>query len=185
MLGLPRGGVAVAFEVAARIRAPLDVILVRKVGVPHQRELAMGALGEGDIVVVNEDVVRSAAVSPAEFDRVARAERTELDRRRARYRVEAHPITLEGRVALIVDDGIATGSTAQAACQVARASGARKVVLAAPVGPPRVATDFAGVADVVVCLQTPANFFAIGEVYADFSPTTEVEVVTLLYRARR
>ncbi len=185
VLGLPRGGVAVAFEVAAGIRAPLDVILVRKVGIPHRRELAMGAIGEGGIVVVNEVVVRSAGVSPAKFDRAARAERRELDRRTARYRVETPPVALGGRVALIVDDGIATGSTARAACQVARASGACGVVLAAPVGPPGVPTAFAGVADEVVCLQTPASFFAVGEAYADFSPATDAEVVALLSRAQR
>ncbi len=183
VLGLPRGGVAVGFEVAAALGAPLDVLLVRKVGVPFQPELAMGALGEGGVVVVNEDVVRSTGLGPAEFAAVQKAEQAELDRRAALYRAGRPPVPLMGRVAVIVDDGVATGSTARAACRVARAAGASRVVLAVPVGPSRVGSAFTGVADEVVCLARPAGFLAIGEAYLDFSPTTDDQVVELLARA--
>jgi putative phosphoribosyl transferase len=183
VLGLPRGGVAVGFEVARTLDAPLDVLLVRKVGVPFQPELAMGALGEGGVVVVNEDVVRSIGLRQADFVAVQGAEQAELERRAALYRAGRPPVPLADRVAVLVDDGVATGSTARAACQVARAAGASRVVLAVPVGPPRVGSAFADVADEVVCLARPVGFLAIGEAYVDFSPTTDAQVIELLARA--
>ena len=136
VLGLPRGGVPVAVEVARAIRAPLDVILVRKLGVPAQPELGMGAIGEGDAKVINADVVRYAGVSEADITAVERRERSELERRITRFRGDVPREPLTGRIAVLVDDGIATGSTARAACQVARAQGAARVVLAVPVAPP-------------------------------------------------
>ena len=136
VLGLPRGGVPVAYEVATALRAPLDVIVVRKLGVPFQPELGMGAIGEGGARVINEQVVRMAGVAPADIETVESHERQELERRSTRFRAGLPRLDLRGRTALIVDDGIATGSTALAACQVARASGAERVVLAVPVGPP-------------------------------------------------
>ena len=135
VLGLPRGGVPVAFEVARALGAPLDVILVRKLGVPFQPELAMGAIGEGGARVVNDEVLRRAGVTPSELAEVEHREQAELDRRARRYRGGRPPVGLTGRTAVVVDDGIATGSTARAACLVARAQGAARVVLAVPVAP--------------------------------------------------
>ena len=184
VLGLPRGGVAVAAEVARALDAPLDVILVRKLGVPVQPELGMGAIGEGDARVINADVVRYARVSEADISAVEQRERAELERRIKRFRGDAPRVPLEGRTAILVDDGVATGSTARAACQVARAQGAAKVVLAVPVAPPSVSATLADDADEVICLETPERFLAIGEWYEDFSQTSDEEVVSLLRAAR-
>jgi putative phosphoribosyl transferase len=183
ILGLPRGGVPVASEVARALDAPLDVIVVRKVGVPWQPELAMGAGGEDDVAVVNDAVVRMAAVTPEEWDRAAMTARDELDRRVTSLRRGRPRVDLTGKTAVIVDDGIATGATAHAACQVARAHGAARIVLAVPVAPARAVEAMSSVADEVVCLQQPGEFFAVGEFYDDFSPTTDQEVVDLLARA--
>lgn len=183
VLGLPRGGVPVAFEVAQAIDAPLDVIVVRKLGVPFQPELAMGALGEGGVRIINQDVVRMARVSDNEVVAVEERERAELARRVQRFRGERSRIPLAGRTAMIIDDGIATGSTARAACQVARAQGASRVVLAAPVAPPNSVAELSHDADEVICLEQPAFFAAIGQFYDDFSPTTDDEVISLLERA--
>jgi uncharacterized protein (TIGR00369 family) len=184
VLGLPRGGVAVAAEVARALHAPLDVILVRKLGVPSQPELGMGAIGEGDARVINTDVVRYAQVSEADIRAVEQRERAELERRIKRFRGDAPPEPLAGRTAILVDDGIATGSTARAASQVARAQGAARVVLAVPVAPPSASTMLAGDIDELVCLETPERFLAIGEWYDDFSQTRDEEVVSLLRAAR-
>ena len=183
VLGLPRGGVPVAFEVAQALDAPLDVIIVRKVGVPFQPELAMGAIGEGGTRVVDTDVVRAAGITDDEFAAVEARERAELERRAERLRGERARVPLAGRTAIIVDDGLATGSTARAACQVARASGAALVVVAAPVGPPGTVSALRAAADDVVCLERPWSFVAIGQWYDDFSPTPEDEVISLLARA--
>jgi putative phosphoribosyl transferase len=184
ILGLPRGGVPVAAEVAQALAAPLDIILVRKLGVPSQPELGMGAIGESDARVINPDVVRYARVSEAQMAEVERRERAELQRRAQRFRGGAPHEPLAGRIAVIVDDGIATGSTARAACQVARALGAARVVLAVPVAPPGADVGMRGDADEVICLEMPARFFAIGEWYEDFAQTSDEEVVALLRAAR-
>jgi uncharacterized protein (TIGR00369 family) len=184
VLGLPRGGVPVAAEVARALNAPLDVILVRKLGVPAQPELGMGAIGEGDARVINADVVHYARVSEAAISAVEQRERSELERRIRRFRGDTPREKLAGRTAVLVDDGIATGSTARAACQVARAQGAARVVLAVPVAPPSAETALAGDVDELVCLETPARFHAIGEWYDDFSQTSDEEVVSLLRAAR-
>jgi putative phosphoribosyl transferase len=183
VLGLPRGGVPVAAQVARALGAPLDVIVVRKLGVPFQPELGMGAIGEGGTRVINGDVVRVAGVSADDLAAVETQERAELERRAARYRGGQPRQPLTGRVAVVVDDGLATGSTARAACQIARAQGAARVVLAVPVAPPGWESRLAGDADELVCVQTPADFFAIGQFYADFSQTTDEEVVDCLQRA--
>jgi len=183
VLGLPRGGVPVAFEVARALGAPLDVMVVRKLGVPFQPELAMGAIGEGGVRIVNDDVLRMAGVGEAELAAVERRERAELERRASRYRRDRLPVALEGRTAVVVDDGIATGSTARAACLVARAHGAARVVLAVPVASPASITELADVADEVLCLEAPEWFYAVGEWYRDFSQTSDDEVVALLDRA--
>jgi putative phosphoribosyl transferase len=183
VLGLPRGGVPVAFEVASTLHAPLDVILVRKLGVPYQPELGMGAIGEDDVRVVNDEVVHAAGLGPADIEAVEKRERAELERRSSRFRASRPRLDLTGKTAVVVDDGIATGSTAVAACQVARASGASKVVLAVPVGPPDCEQRFRDVVDEFVCLRTPGGFYAIGQFYDDFSATHDDEVVGLLTRA--
>ena len=183
VLGLPRGGVPVAAEVARALGAPLDVILVRKLGVPVQPELGMGAIGEGGIRIINSEVVAIAHVTDAEIAAVEKRERAELDRRARRFRGDRRRTPLAGRTAIIIDDGIATGSTARAACQVARAQGAVRVVLAVPVAPPSARTALAADADEVICLETPVHFLAIGEWYRDFSQTSDQEVVSLLRRA--
>ena len=182
VLGLPRGGVPVAAEVATALGAPLDVIMVRKLGVPSQPELGMGAIGEDGAKVVNEEIVRTARVTQRQLAEVEARERVELERRSRRYRGDRPRVPLEGRTAVVVDDGIATGSTARAACRVARAHGARRVVLAVPVAPPswvaRMGTD----ADEFVCVDTPESFYGIGQFYDDFSPTSDEEVVSCLQR---
>lgn len=180
VLGLPRGGVPVALEVARALGAPLDVIVVRKLGVPFQRELAMGAIGEGGTRVINGEIMRLAHVSPAELAAVEERERIELERRALRFRGSRPRVSLAGRTALIVDDGIATGSTARAACQVARALGAAQIVLAVPVAPLDWTDRFSGDADELVSLETPRSFHAVGEFYADFASTTDDEVVECL-----
>ncbi|MEU4211018.1 alpha/beta family hydrolase [Streptomyces sp. NPDC026206] len=180
VLGLPRGGVPVAFEVARALAAPLDVILVRKLGVPYHRELGFGAIGEGGVRVIRNDIVRMSRVGEDDLAEVERAEESELARRAERFRAGQPRIPLEGRTAVVVDDGIATGATASAACQVARAQGAARVVLAVPVAPPDAAAAFREEVDELVCLSTPALFSAVGEWYRDFSQTSDEEVVELL-----
>jgi len=183
VVGLPRGGVPVAYQVAKTLRAPLDIIVVRKLGVPFQPELAMGAIGENGARIVNEEIVRSAGVSARELAAVEAAERAALDQRIRRFRGGRAPVCLRGRTVVVVDDGIATGSTAKAACQVVRGQGAARVVLAVPVAPPESIDDLRGYADEVVCLEVPEWFFAVGQSYARFAQTTDDEVVELLRRA--
>jgi putative phosphoribosyl transferase len=183
VLGLPRGGVPVAAEVAMALGAPLDVIVVRKLGVPFQPELGMGAIGEDGFPIVNDEVVRAAGVSGSQLADVEARERMELDRRVQRFRRGRPRKALEGRTALIVDDGIATGSTARAACQVARAHGATRVVMAVPVAPVGWSARIGGDADECIALSTPEPFWAIGQFYADFSQTSDDEVVDCLAHA--
>ncbi|MGC9665034.1 phosphoribosyltransferase [Planosporangium sp. 12N6] len=185
VLGLPRGGVPVAFEVARALDAPLDVIVVRKIGVPWQPELAMGAVGEGGAVIVNPAVVQAARVEAAEFGSAAADARAELDRRVERLRGGRHRADLHGRTAVVIDDGIATGATARVACQVAREQGAARVVLAVPVGPPHAVEAMSDVADEVVCVEQPYGFQAVGQYYDNFDATTDADVTALLDRAAR
>jgi putative phosphoribosyl transferase len=152
VLGLPRGGVPVAFQIAQALRAPLDVILVRKVGLPAQPELAMGAIGEDGVRLVNTEVVQADRISDAEFAEVEQRERAELTRRAERYRAERPRVPLTAKTAIVVDDGIATGATARVACQVARAHGAARVVLAVPIAPRSSVAALADVADQVICV---------------------------------
>jgi putative phosphoribosyl transferase len=180
VLGLPRGGVPVAAAVARALNAPLDVIVVRKLGVPYQPELAMGAIGEDGARVLNDQVLAVAGVREKDLAEVERRERIELERRARAYRGDRPPIDLAGKTAVVVDDGIATGSTVAAACQIARQRGAARVVVATPVAPPSSIHRLAAVADDVIALLTPEDFFAIGEWYLDFSPTPDDEVRLLL-----
>jgi putative phosphoribosyl transferase len=185
VLGLPRGGVPVAAEAARALGAPLDVIVVRKVGVPFQHELAMAAVGEGGVVVVNDRVVGLARVDPEELERAERRERAELESRVRTLRGNRRRIPLTGRTAVLVDDGIATGSTARAACAVARALGTARIVFAAPVCAREAARQLAAEVDELVCLETPRDFGAVGQFYVDFRPTEDAEVIELLERAAR
>ncbi|WP_007026899.1 phosphoribosyltransferase family protein, partial [Saccharomonospora iraqiensis] len=182
VLGLPRGGGPVAHEVARSLGAALDVVVVRKLGVPFQPEFAMGAVGEGGARVLDADTVRLADVTPAELEGVEARERAEVERRARRFRQNRPRVSLYGRVVLIVDDGVATGSTARAACQVVAAHGARKVVFAVPVGAPGAVDALRAEADEVVCLQRPAFFTAVGQWYDDFRQIGDEEVVALLDR---
>ncbi len=183
VVGLPRGGVPVAFEVAKALEAPLDVIVVRKLGVPYQPELAMGAIGEGGVQVVDSRVMRSAAVDADDIAAVAQRERMELERRAKTFRGDRERPSLDGRTVIVVDDGIATGSTARAACQVVRAQGAARVILAVPVVPPGWAPKPGEDADELVCVDRPRSFMAVGQFYDDFSQTSDAEVIACLERA--
>jgi predicted phosphoribosyltransferase len=185
VLGLPRGGVPVAYEVATALNAPLDVLVVRKLGVPYQPELAFGAIGEGGVRVLNEAMLRRLGLSAADVAAVEDVERAELGRRVDAYRAGRPGEPLAGRVALIVDDGFATGATARAAALVARAHGAATVVLAAPIGAADTVADLRTVADDVVCLGAPAGFQAVGQGYHDFGQTSDEQVRALLAAAHR
>jgi predicted phosphoribosyltransferase len=176
VLALPRGGVPVAAEVAAALRAPLDVYLVRKLGVPDQPELAMGAIASGGVRVINDRVVQAARVSRAELDEVIRAESRELERREVVLRGERSTPTIAGRAIVLVDDGIATGSTMRAAISALRALDARSIVVAVPVAAPESVRELASEVEEVVCVATPDPFRAISLWYDDFSQTTDDEV---------
>ena len=184
VLGLPRGGVPVAAEVARVLNAPLDVIVVRKLGVPFQPELAMGAIGEDGARVLNPDVLAMASISPDELATVERRERAILDARVAELRKGRERIEVRGRTVVIVDDGIATGATARAACDVARRHGAAQVVLAVPVASAESLLDLTGF-DELVCVNVPRRLVAVGNHYVDFSATTDDEVTALLDAAAR
>ncbi|MEV0973147.1 phosphoribosyltransferase family protein [Microtetraspora glauca] len=183
VVGLPRGGVVVAYEVARALGAPLDVIVVRKLGVPYQPELGFGAIGEGGVRVLNPEIVRLAGVTKEQMAKVEEAEREELIRRGGRFRGGRPRVELKGRTVIVVDDGVATGGTARAACRVARAQGAERVVLAVPVGAPDTIAGLRKDADEVVCLQAPHDLYAIGAWYSDFPQTSDEQVVELLHRA--
>lgn len=185
VLGLPRGGVPVAAEVAEALGAPLDVFMVRKLGVPGHEELAMGAIATGDAIVVNEEVVRSLRVPDDVFRAVVHQERQELQRREQAYRHNAPPPRLTGRTVILVDDGLATGATMRVAVQAVRGQGPAKLVVAVPVGAPQAVAALRRFADDVVCATIPDDFAAVGLWYRDFSPTTDEEVVESLDRAAR
>jgi putative phosphoribosyl transferase len=185
ILALPRGGVPIAHAIAQALDAPLDVMLVRKVGMPGQPELAIGAVASGDVVVRDRSMERIFPGIAEAFDRVAEAERRELLRREAVYRAGLAPLVLEGKTVVLVDDGLATGSTMLAAVRAARAGGARHVVVAAPVASPQAAQLVGAEAEQLVILQTPAMLFAIGEWYERFEQLEDTEVCRLLDLHRR
>lgn len=180
VLGLPRGGIPVAYEVARALGAPLDVIVVRKLGLLSQPELGMGAIGEGGTRVLNRSVLSAARVTDRELATVEARERIEIERRARRYRGDRTMISLRGRTAIVVDDGLATGGTALAAIHVARDQGASRVILAVPIAPPETVQSLRHDADDVVALYTPSDFRALGQWYADFGQTPDEEVLRLL-----
>jgi len=184
VVGLPRGGVPVAFEVARALDLPLDVIVVRKVGVPFQPEVGVGAVGEDGVRILDTDMIRRLGIAPNELAAVEERERAEVVRRATRLRTGLPPVPLEGRVVIIVDDGIATGGTARTAVAVARAHGAARVIVAAPVASREAVALLAKEADAVICPEQPELFGAVGAYYSDFSAVSEDQVVALLAASR-
>lgn len=180
VLGLARGGVPVAYEVARKLRAPLDVLVVRKLGLPGEEELAMGAIGPGGARVINEDVVRLMRVPQEVIDRVAAREQDEAERREGAYRRGRAPEDVRDRHVVVVDDGLATGASMRAAIASLRAQGARRITVAVPVGSSETCEDLQSEADEVLCLTSPEWLVAIGQFYEDFGPTTDEEVCALL-----
>jgi putative phosphoribosyl transferase len=182
VLALPRGGVPVAYEVAKELKAPLDIFLVRKLGVPGYEELAMGAIASGGVRVINEDVVRQLNIPDEVIDAVAANEQRELERRERAYRDNRPPPNVKGRVAILIDDGLATGSTMRAAAAALRNQGPARIVVAVPVSSPETCDEFRSEVDEIVCAVTPEPFRGVGLWYEDFSQTTDEEVRELLER---
>jgi predicted phosphoribosyltransferase len=183
VLGLPRGGVPVAFEVARALDAQLDVFVVRKLGVPGHEELAMGAIASGGTRVLNETVVYALGLGEEEIARAAAVERDELERRERAYRGDRGPVNASGRTVILVDDGLATGSTMRAAVLALRAQGPERLVVAVPVAAAQTCDELRDDADEVICVMTPAPFYAVGAWYEDFAPTSDDEVRRLLAAA--
>ena len=185
VLALPRGGVPVGSEVARALGAPLDVFLVRKLGLPGHEELAMGAIASGGIRLINEDVVQAYGVTRAEIEAVAAAEQKELDRREVAYR-DGRPLPpLEGRTVILVDDGLATGSTMRAAVLAVREESPARIVVAVPVAAAETCDEFQSIVDDIVCAETPNPFYAVGLWYENFTQTTDDEVHDLLSTTAR
>jgi putative phosphoribosyl transferase len=183
VLALPRGGVPVANEVAKSLHAPLDVFLVRKLGVPGQEELAMGAIATGDVRVLNEDVVRALKIPQRVIDSVAAQEARELERREHLYRGDRPSRDVNGRTVILVDDGLATGSSMRAAVAALRQKNPRRIVVAVPVAAAATCREFEAEVDEIVCYQTPEPFYSVGLWYDDFSQTTDEEIRQLLERS--
>jgi len=185
VLALPRGGVPVGFEVAEALNAPLDVFIVRKLGVPGQEELAMGAIASGGVRVLNRDVIRYASIPDHVIDAVAKSEQQELERREKSYRGIKPPIDVAGKTVFVVDDGLATGSTMRAAVMALRNTSAREVIVAVPVAAKETCLEFRTIADDIICLRTPSPFQAVGLWYDNFDQTSDEEVHVLLDRASK
>ena len=184
VLGLPRGGVPVASEIARSLGLPLDVLVVRKLGLPWQPELAMGAIASGGAMVLNKDVLRHSAFGEEALEQVKRRELVELERRERAFRGTSPPLDVSGRTAIVVDDGLATGATMEAAVRALRIQGAARVVVAVPVASVEARERVAALADEVFCLETPRYFSAVGQWYRDFDQTSDREVSELLEGAR-
>lgn len=185
VLALPRGGVPVAFEVACLLEAPLDVFVVRKLGVPGQEELAMGAIASGGVRVLNEEVVGALGFTEREIADIETLEREELERREREYRGDRPPLDVRGRVAIVVDDGLATGATMRAAVAALRHASPARIVVAVPVADPSACAALQDHADEVICAITPEPLMSVGLWYEDFSQTSDEEVRALLDRARK
>lgn len=184
VLGLPRGGVPVAFEVARALSAPLDVFVVRKLGLPHHEELAMGAIAMGGARVLDRALIAQVGVSDAEIEQVTRREEIELERRQKQYRGDRPLPDIAGRTVILVDDGLATGSSMRVAVAALREEHPRKIVVAVPIAPEETCEMLRGAADEVVCALTPEPFYAVGLWYRDFSQTSDEEVHDLIERSR-
>jgi predicted phosphoribosyltransferase len=184
VLGLPRGGIPVAYEVARGLSAPLDVFVVRKLGVPGQEELAMGAIATGGVRIVNRDVVDALHIPPDVVDRAAAEEARELERREQSYRGQRPEPQVAGKTVILVDDGLATGSTMRAAVAALRQQGPARIVVAVPVAAPSTCQELRREVDEIVCFATPEPFMAVGRFYDDFAQTTDEEVTELLAAAR-
>jgi predicted phosphoribosyltransferase len=183
ILGLARGGVPVAFEIAKEINVPMDVFLVRKLGVPSQKELAMGAIASGGIRILNDDVINMLRISDRAIDHVANEEQQELERREREYRGNRQKIDVKDRVSILVDDGLATGASMRAAVRALRQMEPAKIVIAVPVAAPDTCDAFKDKVDEIICLATPEPFYAIGAWYDNFSQTTDEEVRSILAEA--
>ena len=184
ILGLPRGGVPLAYEIAVALRAPLDTIVVRKLGVPSQPELAFGAIASGGVRVINDDVVRSVfGLDDDMIERIASREMKELQRREQAYRLDRPYPRLEGMDVVLVDDGLATGATMRAAGEAVKTRSPASVIVAVPVGSSSAVTRVAAIVDRVICLEAPSSFYAVGQIYADFRQTSDDEVRELLQAA--
>jgi putative phosphoribosyl transferase len=183
---LPRGGVPVALEVAQKLKAPLDLLLVRKIGVPGHEELAAGSIvdGEKPDIIVNANVMKAAHMSEAQFEAAAQAALKEIERRRILYMADQPPAPAKDCTAILIDDGVATGASMRAAIEAVRRRGPRRVVVAVPVAARDSAIEFAELADDFVCLAAPANFGAVGYYYEDFRQLEDADVITLMKRAR-
>lgn len=185
VLALPRGGVPVAYEVAKALHAPLDVFVVRKLGVPGHEELAMGAIATGDVCVLNEQVVQMLHIPDSIIDAVATEERRELERREHLYRDNRPPPDVHDRIVILVDDGLATGATMRAAVAALRQQHPARIVVAVPVAAPSTCEELSAEVDEIICAQTPTPFFGVGYWYMDFSQTTDKEVYDLLARSEQ
>ena len=183
VLALPRGGVPVAFEVARALDAPLDVFVVRKLGLPGHPEFAMGALASGGVRVLNDEVVRLYRIPEQAVDAIAKDERIELERRERAYRSQRPALDVRGRTVVLIDDGLATGSTMKAAVEAVRALSPARIIVAVPVGSPDTCREFAAIADDIICARAPEHFAAVGQWYDDFRQTTDEEVRELLQTA--
>jgi predicted phosphoribosyltransferase len=184
VLGLPRGGVPVAFEVARALNAPLDVFIVRKLGVPGHEEVAMGAIATGGAILIDDTVVRELRIRDSQIDAVIEAEQRELERRERQFRGDRPPPDIAGRTVIIVDDGLATGASMRVAVAALRQEHPGRIVVAVPIAPPDTCVALSREADDVVCAVTPEPFYAVGLWYEDFNQTTDEEVHDLLERAR-
>jgi putative phosphoribosyl transferase len=183
VLALPRGGVPVAFQVAKALNAPLDVLLVRKLGVPGHEELAMGAIASGGKCVLNKEVISALNISDQVIDRVREREQSELARRERRYRDDRPPPEVSGRIIILVDDGLATGASMRSAAMALRQRHPARLVIAVPVASPSTCLDLQGEVDEIICALTPEPFYGVGQWYEDFSQTSDQEVHDLLARA--
>ena len=185
LLALPRGGIPVAYEIARTLHVPMDVFIVRKLGLPGHEELAMGAIASGGVLVLNQQVVERLSISKSVIEAVARQQEEELHRREQLYRGDLPFPDLRGKTVILIDDGLATGSTMRAAVRAVRAEGAKRIVVAVPVASPETCREFETEVDEAICAVTPLSFFAVGQWYQDFRPTSDEEVRELLVKAMK
>lgn len=183
VLALPRGGVPVAYPIAKTLKAPLDVFLVRKLGVPGHEELAMGAIASGDVMILNQDIIEELNIPSFKIDEVIAKEKLNLKERQKKYIGDRAPASLENKTIILVDDGIATGSTIRAAIKAIKKLNCKKIIIAVPVAPPDTIENLRSEVDEIVCLQMPYPFFAIGGWYENFDQTSDDEVITLLEKS--